>query len=162
MLTPLQVSEFEQQGLLRLPQMLPAATALSMRDRLWAFLSRVHGRRHNDPSTWRPLDGRTRFKTLMRTGAFHELAGHLAEPITDLLGAGAWNPPATVRPVRRHRAHEPTRPARDRTERARHAADDAFRFHRRNSDRYRTHRRHTRSRTQARRSALTFSGRRGL
>jgi len=94
MLTPPQVLEFEQRGLLHLPQILPTATVLAMRDRLWAFLSLVHGRRHDDPATWRPLDGRTNFKTLMRTGAFDELGEHLAEPITDLLGAGSWTAPA--------------------------------------------------------------------
>ena len=94
MLTPAQVSEFEQQGLLRLPQMLPTAMTQAMRARLWEFLSLVHGRRHDDPATWKPLDGRTRFKTLMRTGAFDELGEHLAAPITGLLGPGAWKPPA--------------------------------------------------------------------
>jgi ectoine hydroxylase-related dioxygenase (phytanoyl-CoA dioxygenase family) len=94
MLTQLQVSEFEQQGLIRLPQTVPAAAALAMRDRLWAFLSATHGRRQDDPGTWKALDGRTRFKTLMRTGAFDQLSEHLAEPVTCLLGPGAWNPPA--------------------------------------------------------------------
>src|SRR5579863_3128962 len=94
MLTRLQVLEFEQQGLIRLPQVVPAALALAMRERLWAFLSVIHGRRQDDPATWEALDGRTRFKVLMRTGAFDELSGHLAGPVTDLLGAGAWNPPA--------------------------------------------------------------------
>lgn len=94
MLTPLQVLEFEQQGLLHLPRILPAATVLAMRERLWAFLSLVHGRRHDDPATWKPLGGRTGFKTLMRTGAFDELGAFLAEPITDLLGAGSWTAPA--------------------------------------------------------------------
>jgi ectoine hydroxylase-related dioxygenase (phytanoyl-CoA dioxygenase family) len=93
MLTRLQVSEFGQQGLLRLPQMVPTATALAMRDRLWAFLSAMHGRRQDDPATWRVLDGRTHFKVLMRTGAFDELREHLAEPVTDLLGEGTWDPP---------------------------------------------------------------------
>lgn len=94
MLTSAQVFEFEQQGLLRLPRMLPEAPVLAMRERLWAFLSLAHGRRHDDPATWTPLDGRTRFKSLMRTGAFDELGEHLAEPLTDLLGPGAWKPPA--------------------------------------------------------------------
>jgi ectoine hydroxylase-related dioxygenase (phytanoyl-CoA dioxygenase family) len=94
MLTRLQVSEFEQQGLLRLPQTVPAATALAMRDRLWAFLSVMHGRRQDDPTTWKALDGRTRFKELMRTGAFDELSEHLAGPVAGLLGPGDWNPPA--------------------------------------------------------------------
>jgi Phytanoyl-CoA dioxygenase (PhyH) len=93
MLTRLQVSEFEQHGLIRLPRAVPAATALAMRDRLWAFMSAMHGRRPDDPATWRWLDGRTRFKMLMRTGAFDELGQHLAEPVTDLLGP-AWSPPA--------------------------------------------------------------------
>lgn len=93
MLTHLQVSEFEQQGMLHLPQTVPTAAALTMRDRLWAFLAVMHGRRHDDPATWTPLDGRTRFKMLMRTGAFDDLSEHLAGPITDLLGPGAWNPP---------------------------------------------------------------------
>lgn len=94
MLTRLQVSEFEQQGLIRLPRAVPAALALAMRDRLWAFLSVMHGRRQEDPVTWKQLDGRTRFKVLMRTGAFDELGEHLAAPVTDLLGPGSWNPPA--------------------------------------------------------------------
>lgn len=94
MLTPVQVSEFEQHGLLRLPRAVPAATAQAMRERLWAFLSIMHGRRQDDPATWNPLDGRARFKTLMRTGAFDDLGEHLAEPVTDLLGQGSWNRPA--------------------------------------------------------------------
>jgi ectoine hydroxylase-related dioxygenase (phytanoyl-CoA dioxygenase family) len=94
MLTHLQVSEFGQQGLIRLPQTIPPTRALAMRDRLWAFLSVMHGRRRDDPTTWKALDGRTRFKILMRTGAFDELSEYLAEPVTDLLGPGAWSPPA--------------------------------------------------------------------
>lgn len=93
MLTPLQVTEFERQGILHLPQVLPADTVLAMRERLWAFLALVHGRRRDDPATWKPLDGSTNFKSLMRTGAFDELREHLAEPITDLLGAGGWTAP---------------------------------------------------------------------
>lgn len=94
MLTYLQVSEFGQQGLVRLPQTVPAATALAMRDRLWAFLAVRHGRRHDDPATWKALDGRARFNLLIRTGAFDELGDHLAGPVTGLLGPGAWSPPA--------------------------------------------------------------------
>ena len=94
MLTHPQVSEFGQQGLIRLPQTVPKASALAMRDRLWAFLSVMHGRRQDDPATWKALDGRTSFKVLMRTGAFGELGEHLAGPVTGLLGPGAWNPPA--------------------------------------------------------------------
>jgi Phytanoyl-CoA dioxygenase (PhyH) len=94
MLTRSQVSEFEQHGILRLPQTVPAATVLAMRDRLWAFLSVMHGRRQDDPATWVALDSRTRFKILMRTGAFDELGEHLSGPVTAVLGAGAWNPPA--------------------------------------------------------------------
>jgi ectoine hydroxylase-related dioxygenase (phytanoyl-CoA dioxygenase family) len=93
MLTHQQISEFEQQGVLRLPQTVPAAMTLAMRDRLWGFLSALHDRRQDDPTTWNAIDGRTRFKMLMRTGAFDELSEHLAEPITDLLGP-AWSLPA--------------------------------------------------------------------
>lgn len=93
MLTRLQVSEFEQQGLIRLSQMVPVATALAMRDRLWAFLSVMHGRRQDDPATWKALDGRARFKILMRAGAFDELGEHLAEPVSGILGPGGWDPP---------------------------------------------------------------------
>lgn len=93
MLTHPQVAEFEQQGLIRLPRTVPAATALAMRDRLWAFLSVMHGRQHDDPATWKQLDGRTHFKVLMRTGAFDELSEYLAGPATDLLGPGGWHPP---------------------------------------------------------------------
>ncbi|NUR25515.1 MAG: hypothetical protein HOV83_06640 [Catenulispora sp.] len=82
MLTSAQISEFEERGLLRLPRLVPVATAQAMRDRLWEHLS---------TST---ADGRTGFKTLMRAGAFDGLAEHLAEPVTDLLGAGAWERPA--------------------------------------------------------------------
>jgi ectoine hydroxylase-related dioxygenase (phytanoyl-CoA dioxygenase family) len=94
MLTRLQISEFEQQGLLHLPQTVPMATALAMRDRLWAFLSVMHDRWHNDPGTWKAIDGRTRFKILMRAGAFDELSEHLADPVTGLLGPDGWNRPA--------------------------------------------------------------------
>jgi ectoine hydroxylase-related dioxygenase (phytanoyl-CoA dioxygenase family) len=93
MLTDQQVSEFERDGLLPLPRAVPPPTALAMRDRLWGFLSVIHGRQRDDPTTWKPIDGRTRFKTLMRTDAFHELGEHLAEPISDLLGSGVWNRP---------------------------------------------------------------------
>ena len=94
MLTRLQISEFERQGLLCLPQTVPMATALAMRDRLWAFLSVMHGRWHDDPATWKAIEGRTRFKILMRAGAFDELSEHLAEPVTGLLGPDGWNRPA--------------------------------------------------------------------
>lgn len=93
MLTHLQVSEFQQHGIIRLPQTVPAATALEMRDRLWAFLAAMHGRQRDDIATWKALDGRTRFKILMRTGAFDELDEHLARPISDLLGPGGWKRP---------------------------------------------------------------------
>jgi hypothetical protein len=63
-------------------QAVPAAAALAMRDRLWAFMPAMHGRRPDDPATWRWLDGRTRFKMLMRTGAFD------APTCSDQPGAG--------------------------------------------------------------------------
>jgi Phytanoyl-CoA dioxygenase (PhyH) len=94
MLTQQQATEFEQHGLLPLPQTVPAANALAMRDRLWAFLSVMHGRQQDAPTTWKPIEGRTGFKMLMRTGVFDGLSKYLVEPITDLLGPGAWNPPA--------------------------------------------------------------------
>jgi ectoine hydroxylase-related dioxygenase (phytanoyl-CoA dioxygenase family) len=93
MLTDQQRAEFELHGLLALPHTVPAAKALAMRDRLWAFLSVMHGRKQDDPTTWKPLDGRARFKLLMRTGAFDDLSEHLVEPITDVLGS-AWETPA--------------------------------------------------------------------
>lgn len=94
MLTHQQVTEFKEHGLLQLPRTVPAATALAMRDRLWGFLSAMHGRKQDDPTTWKAIEGRTGFKLLMRTGAFDELSNYLAEPISDLLGPGVWNPPA--------------------------------------------------------------------
>ncbi|MFD2081747.1 Phytanoyl-CoA dioxygenase (PhyH) [Actinopolymorpha cephalotaxi] len=93
MLTDEQTARFESDGLLPLPQAVPATTALAMRDRLWAFLSIMHGRRHDDPTTWSAIEGRVGFKTLMRAGAFDGLSEHLSEPVTDLLGT-AWKPPA--------------------------------------------------------------------
>lgn len=93
MLTDEQTAQFELYGLVPLPQTVPAATALAMRDCLWAFLSTVHGRKHEDPTTWKPIEARTGFKTLMRAAAFDGLIEYLSEPITDLLGT-AWNPPA--------------------------------------------------------------------
>ncbi len=93
MLTHQHIADFEQQGLLHLPQMVPAAKALTMRDRLWDFLSVHHGRLQDDPTTWKVIEGRTGFKALMRAGAFDALSDHLVEPVTDLLGSGAWNPP---------------------------------------------------------------------
>lgn len=53
MLTNQQIARFELYGLLPLPQALPAAKALAMRDRLWAFLSVMHGRKQ-DESTHAP------------------------------------------------------------------------------------------------------------
>lgn len=93
MLTQSQVSEFGREGLVRLPRTVPAATVSAMRERLWAFLSATHGRREHDPGTWTALDGHANFKVLMRTGAFDALGERLAEPVTDLLGPGAWHPP---------------------------------------------------------------------
>jgi Phytanoyl-CoA dioxygenase (PhyH) len=92
MLTNEQIAQFELHGLLQLPQAVPAAKALAMRERLWAFMSVMHGRNQGDPTTWKAIDGRTRFKILTRTGAFDDLRAHLPEPITDLLGP-TWNPP---------------------------------------------------------------------
>lgn len=92
MLTSEQIAEFEQYGVLPLPQTVPAATALAMRDRLWAFLSVMHGRKQQDPTTWNAIEGRTRFKMLMRTGAFDDVGEYLVAPITDLIGP-AWNRP---------------------------------------------------------------------
>ncbi|GAA2759352.1 phytanoyl-CoA dioxygenase family protein [Actinopolymorpha rutila] len=93
MLTDEQMAQFELHGLLPLPRTVPMAEAQAMRDRLWAFLSFTHGRRSDDPATWEPIEGRTGFKTLMRTGAFDGLSAYLSEPITDLLGT-TWAPPA--------------------------------------------------------------------
>lgn len=92
MLTDQQTAEFEDYGLLALPRAVPAASALAMRDRLWGFLSAMHGRKKDDPTTWTAIEGRVRRKMLTRTGAFDELGEHLSEPITDLLGP-AWNRP---------------------------------------------------------------------
>lgn len=93
MLTNQQIEQFELYGLLPLPQAVPAAIALAMRDRLWGFLSAMHARKQHDPTTWKAIKGRAGFKTLMRTNAFRELREHLPEPITDLLGP-AWDLPA--------------------------------------------------------------------
>ena len=93
MLTNEQLSEFAQQGLIRLPQTVPTPTALAMHDRLWGFLSAMHGRRRDDRTTWTAINGRTGFKTLMRTDAFDELGEYLTEPITELLRPRAWNRP---------------------------------------------------------------------
>ncbi|MGW0231388.1 phytanoyl-CoA dioxygenase family protein [Actinopolymorpha singaporensis] len=93
MLTTEQMARFELDGLLPLPRTVPTAEALAMRDRLWDFLSLMHGRRYDDPTTWKPLEARTGFKTLMRTGAFDGLSEYLSEPFTDLLGT-AWVRPA--------------------------------------------------------------------
>ncbi|HEY6740462.1 MAG TPA: hypothetical protein VI076_16585 [Actinopolymorphaceae bacterium] len=92
MSTTEQIERFQRDGVLFLPRTLPPATALTLRDRLWAFLSAMHRRRQDDPTTWEPLEGRTRFKVLMRTDAFAELRRYLSEPITDVLGS-AWDPP---------------------------------------------------------------------
>jgi hypothetical protein len=92
MVTDQQRTEFELRGLLPLPQAVPAATALTMRDRLWGFLSAMHGRKPDDRSTWKPFDGRSGFKTLMRTGAFDEIGEYLVEPLTDVLGTD-WERP---------------------------------------------------------------------
>ena len=93
MLTDEQTAQFELDGLLPLPRTVPAATVVSMRDRLWAFLSIMHGRKQDDSTTWGPIEGRVGFKTLMRAGAFDSLSEYLSDPITDLLGT-AWKPPA--------------------------------------------------------------------
>lgn len=92
MLTNQQLARFELSGLLPLPQAMPAVRALAMRNRLWTFLSVMHGRKQDDPTTWKAIEGRAGFKTLIRTGAFDELREHLTEPMTDVLGP-AWDSP---------------------------------------------------------------------
>lgn len=93
MLTDQQAADFDEFGLVFLPGAVPAADVAAMRERLWGFLSAMHGRKKDDPSTWTPIDGRFGRKLLARTGAFDALAEYLPEPITDVLG-GAWTPPA--------------------------------------------------------------------
>lgn len=94
MLAQQQVSDFVRYGVLHLPQTVPDATTSAMRDRLWGFLSAMHGRQRDDATTWREFDGGTRFKMLMRTGAFDELRTYLSEPIDEVLGQREWNSPA--------------------------------------------------------------------
>jgi hypothetical protein len=93
MLTEQQLAEFELHGVLSLPETVPADKALEMRDRLWGYLSAMHGRKADDPTTWRPIDGRAGFKTLMRTGAFAEVGDYLVPLVTSLLGP-EWERPA--------------------------------------------------------------------
>lgn len=92
MVTDVALEQFHRDGILRLPTAVPTAVARAMRDRLWGYLSAVHGKHPDAPATWTPLDDRARFKTLRKTGAFDDVAVHLSPVLTAALGC-AWVEP---------------------------------------------------------------------
>ncbi len=53
MLTPTQLAEFAETGIVRLPGAVSRADASLMCDRLWQELAARHGMRREDPATWR-------------------------------------------------------------------------------------------------------------
>lgn len=93
-LTPEQIGQFKDRGVLRLPRFYPRADIDAMADRLWADLQKRYGMRRDRPESW-TVANPAQFQPLKRSGAFRALASPGLSDLADaLLGAGGWNGPA--------------------------------------------------------------------
>jgi hypothetical protein len=94
MLTPEQMSEFDELGIVRLKGAVSTSAVEAMRDRVWKALEHKHRIRRDDPSTWK---GKRIAGThdLPKWESFPEIASpQICAALDDLLGARNWQPPA--------------------------------------------------------------------
>src|SRR5207237_91133 len=105
-LSPKQRADLAEFGYLKLPGAIPRAVTEIMCDRMWDALA-VAGIERHDPTTWprprperhgvdhlaqrRPLE---HLKKARQGGAFAGYASPISAVVDDLLGRGAWRPPA--------------------------------------------------------------------
>jgi hypothetical protein len=93
-LTPEQLDEFNQRGMLRLAGFFPKADIDAMANRLWTDLNERYRMSPDRPETWTvPLPAH--FQQLRRSGAFREFGSPSMQRLADgMLGAGEWEAPA--------------------------------------------------------------------
>ena len=88
-----QLSEFERDGIVKVPGAFGADDAARMRDVLWGELARRHGMEREDRSTWTTLRP-TGLKSTKRHAAYDAILGPpLRSALDDLLGADGWTEP---------------------------------------------------------------------
>jgi hypothetical protein len=93
MLSAAQRSEFERDGIVKVPAAFAAEDAAQMRDVLWTELARRHGIDREDRSTWTTLRP-TGLKTTKKHPAANAILGpSLRAALDDLLGPGGWVEP---------------------------------------------------------------------
>jgi hypothetical protein len=96
MLSAAQLSEFERDGVVKVPAAFAADDAARMRDVLWTELARRHGINRGDRSTWTTLRP-TGLKTTKKHPAANAILGPpLRSALDDLLGPGAWTESRTL------------------------------------------------------------------
>ena len=92
-LTPVQRSEFERVGVLRLPGFFAGPAIAGMADALWRDLGRRFGLDRRRPDTW-TTPHPAQFQDLRRSGAFSAMdSPELAAVADALLGKGRWERP---------------------------------------------------------------------
>jgi hypothetical protein len=93
MLSAAQLSEFERDGVVKVPAAFAAHDAARMRDVLWNELATRHGINQGDRSTWTTLRP-TGLKIAKKHPAGNAILGPpLRSALDDLLGPGAWTEP---------------------------------------------------------------------
>ena len=93
MLNAAQRTDFERDGIVKLPAAFAADEAARMRDVLWAELAARHGMDRDDRSTWTP-DRPTGLKTTKRHPVANAIFGTpLRSALDDLFGIGGWAEP---------------------------------------------------------------------
>jgi hypothetical protein len=93
-LTTQQRSDFAEHGVVRLDGAFSDADAARMRGVVWRELERRYGIFEHDRATW-TMATPSRMSTSKRAAAFAPIGGRaLQDAVDELLGAGAWQPPA--------------------------------------------------------------------
>ena len=94
MLTPTQISEFENLGLLKIQKCVDAQSASHLTERLWEFLAEEKAIFEDDPSTWPTNHRPTGFQKLSRNGTFQSIGSPLlCDAVDQLLGTGTSSTP---------------------------------------------------------------------
>jgi hypothetical protein len=95
-LTDEQRSDFERDGIIKLPRAFDAADAARMRDVVWGELRAKYDIQRDDPTTWHRHDP-TKLKNTKRHRAFDAiLSPTVTGALDDVFGAGGWQRPKNL------------------------------------------------------------------
>ncbi|MGZ3280897.1 MAG: phytanoyl-CoA dioxygenase family protein, partial [Caulobacteraceae bacterium] len=84
---------FDERGLVRLHGLVAPKSAQGLAERLWQELTRKHGVRRGDPTTW-AKERPAQFGPLQKTGEFNAMATPELRAVVDsLIGPDAWTDP---------------------------------------------------------------------